>query len=102
VIFHADRGSEYSARAFRQACERLGVTQSMGRPGSALDNAVIEAWHSTLEWELRREQHFATRAQARAGVAAWIEDYNTTRRHSALGMRSPLAYEQALAAGDAA
>ena len=102
VIFHTDQGSEYSARAFRQACERLGVTQSMGRPGSALDNAVIEAWHSTLEWELRREQHFATRAQARAGVAAWIEDYNTTRRHSALGMRSPLAYEQALAAGDAA
>jgi transposase InsO family protein len=74
----------------------------MGRPGSALDNAVIEAWHSTLEWELRREQHFATRAQARARVAAWIEDYNTARRHSALGMRSPLAYEQALAAGEAA
>jgi hypothetical protein len=61
----------------------------MGRPGSALDNAVIEAWHSTLEFELRRLQHFATRAQARARVAAWIEDYNTTRRHSALGMLSP-------------
>ena len=102
VIFHTDQGSDYTARAFRQACERLGVTQSMGRPGSALDNAVIEAWHSTLEWELRREQHFATRAQARAGVAAWIEDYNTSRRHSALGMRSPLAYEHALAAGEAA
>jgi putative transposase len=102
VIFHTDQGSEYSARAFRQACERLGVTQSMGRPGSALDNAVIEAWHSTLEWELRREQHFATRAQARSGVAAWIEDYNTARRHSALGMRSPVAYEHALAAGEAA
>jgi transposase InsO family protein len=102
VILHTDQGSESTAKAFRQACERLGVTQSMGRPGSALDNAVIEAWHSTLEWELRREQHFATRAQARAGVAAWIEDYNTTRRHSALGMRSPVAYERALAAGDAA
>ena len=74
----------------------------MGRPGSALDNAVIESWHSTLEWELRREHHFATRAQARAQVAAWIEDYNTNRRHSALGMRSPIAYERALAAGDAA
>ena len=97
MIFHADRGSEYSARAFRQACARLGVTQSMGRPGSALDNAVIEAWHSTLEWELRREKDFATRAQARAEVAAWIEDYNTARRHSALGMLSPAAYEHALA-----
>jgi putative transposase len=102
VILHTDQGSEYTAKAFRQACERLSVRQSMGRPGSALDNAVIEAWHSTLEFELRRLQHFATRAQARAGVAAWIEDYNTVRRHSALGMMSPVQYEQALAAGKAA
>src|SRR6266576_2155749 len=67
------------------------VAQSMGRPGSALDNAVIESWHSTLEFELRRLEHFTTRQAARAKVAAWIEDYNTTRKHSALGMRSPLA-----------
>ena len=96
VVFHTDQGSEYTARAFRQACERLGVAQSMGRPGSALDNAVIESWHSTLEFELRSLREFATRAQARPAVAAWIEDYNTVRRHSALGMRSPVAYEQAL------
>ena len=51
-------------------CGRLSVTQSMGRPGSALDNAVIESWHSTLEFELRRVQHFTTKAQARAKVAA--------------------------------
>jgi len=74
----------------------------MGRPGSALDSAVIEAWHSTLEFELRRLEHFATKAAARGKVAAWIEDYNTTRRHSALGMRSPLAYEHALTGGEAA
>ena len=74
----------------------------MGRPGSALDNAVIESWHSTVEFELRRVGHFATKASARAKVAAWIEEYNTTRRHSSLGMRSPVAYEQALAAGEEA
>ena len=102
VIFHTDQGSEYTAGAFQAACERLGVTQSMGRPGSALDNAVIESWHSTLEWELRRVERFATKAQARAKVAAWIEEYNTTRRHSSLGMLSPVAYERALAAGKAA
>jgi transposase InsO family protein len=102
VILHTDQGSEYTSRAFRQACERMGIAQSMGRPGSALDNAVIESWHSTLEFELRRLEHFATRAQARTGVAAWIEDYNTIRRHSALGMLSPVQYEQALAAGKAA
>ena len=98
VIFHTDQGSEYTAQSFQAACQRLGACQSMGRPGSALDNAVIESWHSTLEWELRRVQSFTTKTQARAKVAAWIEDYNTTRRHSSLGMLSPLAYERALAA----
>jgi transposase InsO family protein len=102
VILHTDQGSEYTARAFRQACQRLGICQSMGRPGSALDNAVIESWHSTLEFELRRVEHFATRAQARARVGAWIEDYNTSRRHSACQMMSPARYEQMLAAKEAA
>jgi putative transposase len=100
VVFHTDQGSEYTARFFRQACERLGIDQSMGRPGSALDNAVIESWHSTLEFELRSLRQFGTRAQARAAVAAWIEDYNTIRRHSALGMRSPAAYERSLQGKD--
>jgi putative transposase len=102
VIFHTDRGSEYTASLFRAACARLGVTQSMGRPGSALDNAVIESWHSTLEFELRRLEQFATRAAARAGVAAWIEDYNTARRHSALGMMPPVAWELAHGRGQEA
>ena len=62
------------------------------------DNAVIESWHSTVEFELRRMERFATKAAARAKVAAWIEDYNHHRRHSSLGMKSPVAYEQALAA----
>ena len=85
MILHTDQGSEYTAHRFRAACTRLGIRQSMGRPGSALDNAVIESWHSTLEFELRSLEHFTTRAQARARVAAWIEDYNHDRRHSALG-----------------
>jgi putative transposase len=102
VIMHTDQGSEYTARRFRQACKRLGIRQSMGRPGSALDNAVIESWHSTLEFELRALSQFTTKTQARAAVAAWIEDYNHDRRHSALGMLSPVAYELALAAEDAA
>jgi transposase InsO family protein len=80
VIMHTDQGSEYTASLFRAACARLSVSQSMGRPGSALDNAVIESWHSTLEFELRRLEHFATRAAARARVAVWIEEYNTVRR----------------------
>jgi putative transposase len=56
---------------------------------------VIESWHSTLEWELRSRETFAARDQARAALAAWIEDYNHVRRHSALGMKSPVAWERA-------
>jgi transposase InsO family protein len=95
VIMHTDQGSEYTALAFRQACHRLGIRQSMGRPGSALDNAAVEAWHSTLEFELRSRETFATKATARSLVAAWIDEYNRERRHSALGMQSPIAFELA-------
>jgi putative transposase len=98
VVFHTDQGSEYTARSFQAACGRLGVTQSMGRPGSALDNAVIESWHSTLEFELRAVEHFTTKKAARAKVAAWIQDYNTCRRHSACQMMPPVTYEKTLAA----
>ena len=74
----------------------MGITQSMGRVGSALDNALIESWHSTLEFELRGLERFATKADARARVAAWIDEYNRDRKHSSCGMRSPVDYEIAL------
>jgi putative transposase len=96
VIMHTDQGSEYCARSFRTACERMGIKQSMGRAGSALDNAVIESWHSTLEFELRGLESFATKAAARARAAAWIDEYNRDRKHSACGLRSPIDYELAL------
>ncbi len=101
VIMHTGQGSEYTAALVRQACVRLGIRQSMGRPGSALDNAVIESWHSTVEFELRRIEHFTTRAAARARVAAWIEEYNTIRRHPACGMMPPAAWELAAGRGAA-
>lgn len=97
VKFHTDQGSEYTAGAFQRACTRMNITQSMGRVGSALDNSVIESWHSTLEFELRSLEWFPTRAAARRRVAEWIEEYNHDRRHSSIGMQSPISYERALA-----
>lgn len=102
VIFHTDQGSEYTSGLVRAACGRLGIRQSMGRPGSALDNAAIESWHSTLEFELRSVEHFTTRARARARVAAWVDEYNTVRRHSAIGMIPPAAFEAGERGGRAA
>jgi putative transposase len=97
VIFHTDQGGEYTGELFAQACRRAGITQSMGRTGSALDNAVAEAFNSTLEFELLGHSHFTTREQARRAVAAWIDEYNTVRRHSTNGMLSPVDYECARA-----
>jgi putative transposase len=88
-----DQGSEYTGNLFVEACRSAGVTQSMGRTGSALDNVVSEAFNSTLEWELLRRNHFDTREQARCAVAAWIDEYDTDRRHSTNGMLSPVDYE---------
>lgn len=98
VIFHSDKGGEYVGDVFARACAALGVTQSMGRVGSALDNAAAESFNSTLEHELLSRRRFATRDQARREVARFIDTYNTRRRHSSADMMSPIAYERVLAA----
>jgi hypothetical protein len=92
----APDGSQGSSRSC--ALQRLFYN----RPGPALDDAVIQAWHSTLEFELRPGEHFATKAEARARVSAWIHEHHHTCRNSALSMTSPADYERVLAAGQAA
>ena len=77
VIFHSDKGGEYVGDLFTKACNSLGVTQSMGRVGSALDNAASESWNSTLEHELLSRNVFETKDQARRAVAQFIDAYNT-------------------------
>ena len=95
VIFHSDRGSEYTADSFGRACSGLGVVQSMGRVGSALDNAAAEAFNSILKVEYVHRRRFTTRAEARLKIATWIVDfYNTRRRHSACDGLSPADYER--------
>jgi putative transposase len=95
VIFHSDRGSEYTAARYQAVCRRLGVVQSMGRVGCALDNAPAEAVNSTLKVEYVHRHHFRTRAEARLKIATWINDfYNVRRRHSANDGLPPVTYEQ--------
>jgi putative transposase len=98
VIFHSDRGSEYTAEAFEAACDKLGVLQSMGRVGSALDNAAAEAFNSTIKVEYIHRHRFRTRAEARLKISTWIVDfYNVRRRHSACDGMSPIDYERFMA-----
>ena len=98
TIFHTDRGSEYSAELFAAACSTVAITQSMGRAGSCFDNAAAESFFSTLEWELFRTTHFATKQTARREVARFIDRYNRIRRHSSCEMKPPIEYEAVLAA----
>ena len=93
VVFHTDQGGEYTGGELTRVCARAGIIASMGRTGSALDNAVAESFHSTIEFELRSRQTFATHAQARRAVVAWLQEYNTVRFHSTNGMISPVDYE---------
>ena len=98
VIFHTDKGTQYSSNAFESACRRLGITQSMGRVGCALDNAAAESFFSTLQHELISRHRRHTRHQARQDIATWIHTwYNPKRLHSTNNMTSP-NYEQANAA----
>jgi transposase InsO family protein len=95
VIFHSDRGSEYTATRYQALCRRLGVVQSMGRVGCALDNAPAEAFNSTLKVEYVHRQHFRTRAEARLKIATWITGfYNVRRRHSADDGLPPVTFEE--------
>ncbi len=95
VIFHSDRGSEYTSADFARACNRWKVRQSMGRVGSCFDNAVAEATFSTIKVEYVHRRHFRTRTEARLKIATWITDfYNRRRRHSVCNWRSPIDYER--------
>ena len=98
VVFHSDKGGEYVGELFASACRALRVTQSMGRVGSALDNAAAESWNSTLEHELLSRRRFATKDRARREIARFIDVYNHRRRHSSCEMLPPVAYEAVLAA----
>jgi putative transposase len=102
VIFHTDQGGEYTGDVFRAACDRAKVRQSMGRTGSALDNAVAESFNSTLEFELLADARFTTRAQARTAVAEFLDEYNNDRRHSTAGRLPPVVYEARVRAEQAA
>jgi len=98
AIFHSDRGSTYTAYDFTSLCDQLGITQSMGRTGSCFDNAAAESFFSTLEHEVLSRHHFRTREEAQQIVVKWAVDfYNSRRRHSSCGMKSPIDYENAAA-----
>jgi putative transposase len=94
VIHHSDQGSQYTSLAFGGRCQEARVRPSMGSVGDAYDNAMCESFFATLECELLERRRFATQAEAKMACFSFIEGwYNPVRLHSALGYRSPMAYE---------
>jgi putative transposase len=92
-VHHSDRGSQYTSIAFSARLAQLGLTASMGSRGDALDNAMIEAWHATLQTELLDRQRWRTRDELRTALFHFIEVfYNRQRLHSSLGYLSPHEY----------
>jgi putative transposase len=94
AVHHSDQGSQYTSIAFGQHLREAGLLASMGSRGDAYDNALCESFFASLECELLDRSSFLNRSAARVGVFDYIECwYNPHRRHSALGMLSPLEFE---------
>jgi putative transposase len=94
LLHHSDRGVQYACEAYQSLLEERGITCSMSGVGNCYDNAAMESFFGTLKTELVYHERYATHEQARRSIFEYVEVfYNRQRRHSALGYRSPVAFE---------
>ncbi|MFC8278373.1 transposase [Streptomyces sp. NPDC057271] len=99
MIFHSDRGCQYTSREFAILASEFDIRLSVGRTGQCWDNALAESFFSTLKNELGDTHTWPSRAAVRTEIFEWIESwYNLRRLHSSLGYRTPADYEAAHAA----
>jgi putative transposase len=95
LMHHSDRGSQYASHAFQAKLREYGMRCSMSRKGNCWDNAPTESFFNSLKNERVHGQRYRTRHEAIADLFEYIEVfYNRTRRHSALGSRSPVQFMQ--------
>ena len=94
VIFHADRGCQYTSTDFAALASDCAVTLSHGGTGQCWDNALSESFFASIKGELLNAQAWPTRDMARRAIVDYIAWYNGTRLHSTLGYRSPAEFEE--------
>ena len=94
VIFHSDRGTQYTSDEFDRYCQVNGLLRSLGRTGVCFDNAVSESTFASYKKELIHTRPWADLKSLKVETADWIDDYfNTVRRHSTLDYLTPQEYE---------
>jgi len=96
LVFHSDKGTQYTSAEYRQACQALGISQAMGSVGDSFDNALAESFWASLKRECPGFGSFATKAEARRAVFRWLVWYNERRLHTSIGKKPPVEYEQNL------
>jgi transposase InsO family protein len=94
VVFHSDRGCQYTSAAFATLASENGVTLSLGRTGQCWDNALSESFFASLKGELIDGQAWPTKAATRRAIVEYIAWYNGTRLHSTLGYKTPAEFEE--------
>lgn len=102
LIFHSDRGSQYTSHAFRNVLHGYGIEPSMSRRGNCWDNACSEMLFGSFKVEQLHGQRFKTRRNAKDGTVAWLHRHNRTPLHSTLGYLSPMQFEENWLAAQAA
>lgn len=94
IIFHSDRGSQYTSSSFREILKNYGIVQSNSSTGNCYDNAITESFFHTLKTELTYWEKYQTREEAKRSIFEYIEiHYNRRRLHSSLGYLSPVEFE---------
>ena len=97
-IFHSDRGSQYCSHDYQKILREHGFKVSMSGKGNCYDNAAVETFFKTIKAELIWRRTWETRRQAETAIFQYINGfYNPRRRHSALGWKSPVAFERKVA-----
>jgi len=94
TILHSDHGTQYTSWAFGKRLRDAGLLGSMGTVGDCYDNAMMESFWGTMQLELLDTKSWETREELANAIFEWIECwYNPYRRHSSIGMHSPVMYE---------
>lgn len=95
TLIHSDQGTQFTSWAFTQRAKASGLVPSMGSIGDCFDNAMIESFWSRMQVELLDRQRWLTRVELANAIFEYLEIFhNRQRRHSALGMRTPIEFEQ--------